>query len=73
MYSNVPTKLIPEFKDKTYEQRLKELRLFSMEYRRLRGDMIQVYKILNNIDRVEPGEFFKICQNNTHGHSKKTI
>ena len=27
------TKLIPEFKDKTYEQRLKELRLFSMEYR----------------------------------------
>ena len=65
------TKLIPEFKDKTYEQRLKELRLFSMEYRRLRGDMIQVYKILNKIDRVEPNEFFKMCPNSTRGHSKK--
>ena len=65
------TKLIPEFKDKTYEQRLKELILFSVEYRRLRGDMIQVYKILNKMDRVEPEKFFITCPSNTRGHSKK--
>ena len=32
-----------------YESRLKFLKIPSLEYRRVRGDMIEVYKILNNI------------------------
>ena len=39
-------KLIPGFKNLTYEERLKRLNLPTLAYRRLRGDMIELYKIL---------------------------
>jgi ribonuclease P/MRP protein subunit RPP40 len=40
------TKLIPELRHLEYEKRLKMLNLTSLEVRRLRGDLIQVFKIL---------------------------
>ena len=42
-----------------------------MEYRRQRGDMIQVYKIINQIDRINFADFFQNTTSNTRGHSKK--
>ena len=42
------TKFIHCLKNLTYEERLYLLNLHSLEYRRLRGDMIQVYKIAHN-------------------------
>ena len=42
------TKFIHCLKDLPYEERLYFLNLHSLEYRRLRGDMIQVYKIAHN-------------------------
>ncbi len=47
-------KVTPEFKDKPYHERLQILNLYmySMEYRRKRGHMIQAYNILLNIDRI---------------------
>ena len=43
-----------------------------MEYRRKRGDMIQVYKILQNIDRIDADKFFtQVHYKGTRGHSKK--
>jgi hypothetical protein len=47
------TKLIKNIQHKTYTQRLKYLGLPSLQYRRLRADMIETYKILNNIDKVQ--------------------
>ena len=44
----------------TYEQRLRQLELPSLKYRRLRGDMIQVYKIVKGIDDVQLENFFEI-------------
>ena len=41
----------PHLYEKPYEERLKELKLPSMEYRRKRGDMIQCYKIMNGLVR----------------------
>ena len=41
------TKMLPGFKTKTYEERLIALNLPTLRYRRLRGDMIMVYKILS--------------------------
>ena len=42
------TKLIPGMKDLTYEERLKTLNLPTLKYRRFRGDMIEMYKLLNS-------------------------
>ena len=43
------TKQIPGFRDLTYKERLTRLKLPTLAFRRLRGDMIETYKILNNI------------------------
>ena len=40
------TKLIPGLYDKQYKERLAAIKVPSMRYRRMRGDMILVYKIL---------------------------
>ena len=46
--------MIPKLRNISYEMRLKECGLTTLETRRLRGDQIEVFKILNgykNIDR----------------------
>ena len=43
------TKMVPEIKNLSYPERLKYLRLPTMAYRRARGDMIEVYKIVKKI------------------------
>ena len=47
------TRMINGFQGMQYGERLRALRLFSLKYRRLRGDMIEVFKILNEIDKVD--------------------
>ena len=42
------TKQVQGMKDLNYSQRLASLNLPSLEYRRVRGDLIETYKILNN-------------------------
>ncbi len=41
------TKMIPELKDLTYDERLRKLNLPTLVYRRTWGDMVETYKILN--------------------------
>ena len=43
------TRQIPGLSGLTYEERLRKLGLPTLAYRRLRGDLIEVYKIANNI------------------------
>ena len=40
------TRLLPELKQKAYPDRLRELQLPTLAYRRQRADMIQIFKIL---------------------------
>jgi len=40
------TKLIKGLKKLSYEERLRKLRLPTPKYRRIRGDMIEVYKVI---------------------------
>ena len=47
------TKLIPGLRDLTYEERLKECGLTTLETRRLRGDQIEVFKIFNGYEIVK--------------------
>ena len=43
------TKQLPGMKDLTYKQRLQKLELPTLSYRRIRGDMIEVYKITHDL------------------------
>ena len=66
------TRMISGFEGKSYEERLKELGMFSVERRFLRGDMIQVYKIFTSIDNIETNKFFIVEHGQvTRGHNKK--
>lgn len=56
------TKLIPSIRHKNYEQRLEIANIPSLETRRLRGDLIQVFKILNRFDNVCASNYFEISQ-----------
>ena len=49
----------------TYGDRLKYLNLPSLKYRRRRGDLIQLYKIVHNIDNLNASNFFRYSHN-TH-------
>ena len=65
------TKLIHEIKNISYKERLLKLGLPTLEYRRQRYDMIQVFKILNNLDVVENSESLLelVTVTKTRGHN----
>ncbi|XP_063446842.1 uncharacterized protein LOC134726372 [Mytilus trossulus] len=69
------TKMLPNLKDLSYEESLKLLKLPTLRYRRLRGDMIETYKILNNIydERASSGIFTLSSGSTTRGHSLKLV
>ena len=52
------TKLITVLKDKSYEERTRELKLPSLVYRRRRGDIIQMFKITNGLVRMDKEKLF---------------
>jgi hypothetical protein len=65
------TKIIPGLKNKTYEERLKHMKLPSLSYRRLRGDLIEVYKYTHGIYKI-PNKLLELeTRNNTRGHAYK--
>ena len=58
----------------SYTDRLKELGFPTLEYRQVRSDLIQVYKILNVIGAVEKEMLFPINnlnQHHTRGHKQR--
>ena len=66
------TKLISELRDKTCEVRLKELELSSLVYRRRRGDMIMMFKVMYGLVRMNSSILFtSAILGRTRGHNKK--
>ena len=66
------TKMIPELRNKSYSERPKALNMFSFEYRLLRGDLIEVFKIFKGIDKVDYSNMFKFGDNiRNRGHFLK--
>ena len=67
-------KLIPELRDLSYEERLKECGLTTLETRRLRGDQIEVFKILNGYENIDRNMFFSLKKDSrTRGHEVKLV
>jgi len=53
------TKLVKGLKFKSYEERLSALGITLLEQRRVRGDLIQCFRILNGFDKVNMDWFFE--------------
>ena len=47
------TRMVPGLRKLPYSERLEKLGLTTLEERRTRGDLIQTYKILNGIEKIE--------------------
>ena len=63
------TKIISELRDLTYEERLKECGLTTLETRRLREYQIEVSKILNGYENIDRNIFFLLKEDSrTSGH-----
>ena len=68
------TKMIPELRDLSYEERLKECGLTTLETSRLRGDQIEVFKILNGYENIDRNMFFSLKKDSrTRGHEVKLV
>ena len=64
-------KLIPELRHFSYERRLG---LTTLEIRRLRGDLIEVFKILNGYEDIESNISFKLKEDSmTRGHKAALV
>ena len=67
------TKVVPQLNDVQYEERLRNLKLPSLQHRRRRGDMIFTYKIMTGKVKMNTGEFFTISNQETRGHKYKLM
>ena len=47
------TKMVIDLRTMSYEDRLETLGLTKLELRRKRGDLIQIYKIVNGMEEVD--------------------
>ena len=65
------TRMIPSLRSLSYEQRLAALNLTTLEVRRLRGDLIEVFKIINGFVDLDVCNYFSFVHNNLRGHSFK--
>ena len=63
--------MIGRLKDKPYSERLKFLKLPSLEHRRQRGDMIEVYKYLSGLNKTDRLMLKPRNGRDTRGHSRK--
>ena len=53
------TKLVPEIANLPQRERLRKLKITTLEERRDRGDLIEVYKIMNGLEAIDYNEFFQ--------------
>ena len=54
----------------SYEERLKETGLYTLERRQLRGDMIEMFQIMKDSDKISEDELFnRVDSDRTRAHS----
>jgi len=55
----------------SYMERLERLGLPSLTTRRVRSDLVQTFKIIKGVDKVDKGLYFEIDSGGRRGHSDK--
>ena len=65
------TKMVYGSNDLTYEQRLRILGITTLETRRLRGDLIEAFKIIKGFDKVDYLKFFHLSITALRDHNLK--
>src|SRR5437867_4009418 len=66
--------MIEEYKLLKNEDRLVQTGLTTLEERRTRGDLIEVFKMIKGLNKSDYTRFFTLAQNNrTRGHALKII
>ena len=54
--------MVTNFRAQTYEAKLAEAAMLTLEERRRRGDLIQAYRVFNGVDDVDPSLWFNMAQ-----------
>jgi len=66
------TKMVYGLSGLSYEERMRKLDLSSLEQRRIRGDLIEAYKIIQGKEGVQSDKFFTMARtNNLRGNGAK--
>ena len=66
------TKMIFGLNRLRYENRLKECQLLPLTKRRVRGDLIETFKLLKGLDKIHYSQFFNLSETTrTRGHTLK--
>ena len=66
------TKMIKGYQGLSYEERLTKCGPTTLEKRRVRGDLIETYKLMTGKEAIPPERFFKLAGNRrTRGHEFK--
>ena len=63
------TKMIRGLEEDEYDQRMTKTKLMSLEMRRLRSDLIEVFKSMHNLEGLRPEDFFQIRNSGLQGHA----
>ena len=68
------TKIIPELRDLSCEERLKGYSLTNLETSKLRGDQIEVSKLLNGYENIDRNMYISFKKHSrTRGHDVKLV
>ena len=62
------SRIIPELRHSHYPSRLRILKITTLETRRVRADLLDVFKIIYGLDSIFPTDFF--IMENEHGKTR---
>ena len=62
-----------DVKGETYEEKLKDAGLMLLKERRIRGDMIEVFKVVKGISKVKREEWFEMVEEGQRRTRQNTV
>ena len=65
------TRMVPGLSPLPYEERLKKLKLTTLQTRRTRADLLEVFKMFSGDTKVKPEVLFERSESSTRGHRHK--